>query len=43
MVRRTYPWSSSLRAAATVGLLILPGLFLGLICQKALLIWLSAR
>jgi hypothetical protein len=43
MVNRVSYWRTSLRAAAMVSLLVLPGLLLGLTCQRALVVWLAGR
>lgn len=36
-------WLTPLRSALMVGALITPGLLLGLLCQRALLIWFAHR
>jgi len=33
-------WRNSIRSAAIISLLVLPGLLLGLACQRALVLWL---
>jgi hypothetical protein len=41
VVSKTMSWRSHLHSALAVGLLVLPGFLLGLLCQQALVLWLS--